>query len=848
MPYMATIKTLRDRPQHSDVEVFRDFRRSKIMSLRDAVARRPFVYSLGFVAVVGFWTVAMTAGAGLHSHNVLAVNLSPHVSLYTIILGFFIYPRRLIWVPALTFLAVYLYPFVQPSNSGTRWIDIDGLNLSVAAVLFLINLGSGLAQGLVFHQIFDGMNAHLRPHKTDLLMSIAAFFLFGVACLLQNWGTWVWAQGLDDPLRSALGFTPEYFELATMRVVRGCVVISAFFLATIEVPAPRDVPGVALVVLAFLGLALVQRLGFELYGPLDTVVLAGMIALTVPVQMSIMGCIIGVASISSVTGHFLGDTLPADPSLLMLERYSMVALILLVLLLAVKSVNRHVIEEKDSAIRRLDQARDLAGVGLFALNGTAEIYRLDEAGGRMLGLGASAGPIDHFAACFDADDVEPVLNALTSPSAPIGPYSLRILRPSGGRGQVAEVFLWRERTSGGEHIAYGLLIDVTAAEDRERRLRDTLAELSTRQERQRQMFSIISHELRTPASILSMLIEDLVDSPDPARTRHQMRDTADHLMTVLDDMRQTVNPEKNLPVKRTAYAPKELAESVRNTMELTARDKGLMITLVLGSGAQRVRMGDVVRMKQALINIVRNAVLHSQGRQIFIRYCDGPAPEGSNTPISLWQIEDDGVGIPENDIERLFQPFERGAKDPRQLADGSGLGLFIARESLAILGGSVEHYVPPRGGTGFALRLLEDAPLPEPAGPVAKPRAAALSLDIVLAEDHALVAEITKARLEKSFGRVRLACNGREALAMIAQHQPDLVITDLFMPELDGDDLIRRLREGGYTRPIVGLTAAVVGHEMERFHAAGANVVMKKPLDFEVLRNFIDTGFPRQAH
>ena len=70
------------------------------------------------------------------------------------------------------------------------------------------------------------------------------------------------------------------------------------------------------------------------------------------------------------------------------------------------------------------------------------------------------------------------------------------------------------------------------------------------------------------------------------------------------------------------------------------------------------------------------------------------------------------------------------------------------------------------------------------------------------------------------------------------------MITDLFMPELDGDDLVRRLRQQGYQRPIVGLTAAVVGEEMDRFRVAGANVVMRKPLDFKALGAYLAEGFP----
>jgi CheY-like chemotaxis protein len=116
---------------------------------------------------------------------------------------------------------------------------------------------------------------------------------------------------------------------------------------------------------------------------------------------------------------------------------------------------------------------------------------------------------------------------------------------------------------------------------------------------------------------------------------------------------------------------------------------------------------------------------------------------------------------------------------------------------------------------------------------------------VVLAEDNALVAEITRARLEKMKARVHHAADGRAAMQMILTIRPDVVITDLFMPEMDGDDLIIALRQAGFRAPIVGVTAAVVGEEMSRFRRAGANAVMRKPLDFDQFRTFLRDGFPK---
>ncbi|MFD1807940.1 response regulator [Gemmobacter lanyuensis] len=118
---------------------------------------------------------------------------------------------------------------------------------------------------------------------------------------------------------------------------------------------------------------------------------------------------------------------------------------------------------------------------------------------------------------------------------------------------------------------------------------------------------------------------------------------------------------------------------------------------------------------------------------------------------------------------------------------------------------------------------------------------------MLLAEDNALVADVMRARLEKHVGPVTHAANGREALDLALQMQPDLLITDLFMPEIDGDELIRTLRERGYTRPIIGISAAVVGHDLDRFRAAGASAIMQKPLDTQQLKQCLEQLLPKDA-
>lgn len=837
------------RDDAGEVHVFRDFERSRIMAIRRAISADPALYTFWFLSVVIVWTVLMSAGAAMHGPNLPAINLTTHVAHFTIILGFFLYPLRLAWIPALSYLLVFLYPFYQPLSNAQPWHEIEGLTTQVVAALFAINLGFGLVQGLIYRAAFQLAQSRLRAHTTDLFLCLASFVVFALVGALQIGVTDRYALLLDAPLRAAMGFDAHFAELAMNRSLRGSAVVAAFLLAAIEYPRASQVLPTIGVMAMFPLLSVIQSQGFVLYAPLDTLALAAVVVFVLPVRVTVFGVLGGIALYAAVTGEFLNELPPADPAHRMLETYALLAIALLLVALAVQSHTEHLLGEKNAAIAKLSRARDFAGVGLFAINRSSGLFRLDDAARRMLSL-PDQGDMAILRDSLTVEDAATLSRAMMAGAEPA-----RELWLNTRSGLALHVFLWTETAPSGDPVAYGILLDATVAKERETRLREALDELSLRQERQRQLFSIVSHELRTPASVMSILIDDLPEATDRTRLFRQMREAADQLLSVLGDMRQTVNPEQNLPVKRVSYVPAELAESLRNTLELTAKDHGVTLTVALGAGAGKARIGDVMRLRQALTNLMRNAVIHSRGTVVRLNFTAQPPATEGGPPISQWQVEDDGIGIAPDQVERLFQPFERG-EDPRRSADGSGLGLFIARQSVEMLGGTLEYYQPLRGGAGYMLRLpepLADESTPRPAAkpPAAKappPRPRSLRpWTVVLAEDNTLVADVTRARLERLGATVRVAENGAAALNMVAEQAPDILITDLFMPELDGDDLVRRLRKQGYSRPVVGLTAAVVGEEMLRFRRAGTNVVMQKPLDFGELERLMTEGFPAAA-
>ena len=135
-------------------------------------------------------------------------------------------------------------------------------------------------------------------------------------------------------------------------------------------------------------------------------------------------------------------------------------------------------------------------------------------------------------------------------------------------------------------------------------------ELSEKQGQQTQIFSMISHELRTPASILSMIADELDEGRSWAEKGPQMRAVMDQLLAILNDMRQTVRPEQNLPVRIEAFRAQDLAEGVKVAFDSMAVARGMSIVLSMGAGATESRGTDRLRLNQTISNLVKNAIVH----------------------------------------------------------------------------------------------------------------------------------------------------------------------------------------------------------------------------------------------
>ena len=379
--------------------------------------------------------------------------------------------------------------------------------------------------------------------------------------------------------------------------------------------------------------------------------------------------------------------------------------------------------------------------------------------------------------------------------------------------------------------------DVTAEKQRELELREIGDRLRAELAKQDQLFAIIGHELRTPASALKMLIEDQkISELEPHGG--VIADTTDHLLRVLDDMRIVTQPERVLESPEVKGSVPAMIERSLPLLGRLLVEQGLSVYV---EASEQSHSHCVVReqlLRQIVLNIVKNAALHAHATAMRIGI---EAEDLGETIRFTLEFADNGRGIPAEHQEHIFEAFERG--DTK--AEGTGLGLHIGRTyAQNILNGDLTYRDNDPHGAIFTLTAvfnkssLELEKAEQEAVQIAQMNLLE-GLTVLYAEDSPVLRMTTVKQLQMKGATVLVATDGREALE-IADNQPfDLVITDIFMPNVDGYGVTSGIRERGFDCPIIGVTAAVVGDETDRLIARGANAALAKPIDMAALQKVI---------
>lgn len=402
---------------------------------------------------------------------------------------------------------------------------------------------------------------------------------------------------------------------------------------------------------------------------------------------------------------------------------------------------------------------------------------------------------------------------------------------------------WRQWRSDRETI--DLMSTVT---ERSRELRAALAEAemnraaAERANKAKSRFlAMISHEVRTPLNVILGLTEVLRGRPRPKAEAAVVTDMADAggmLLRLLNgalDISKIESGQADLQL-----APVDLAERLNAIARIwRSRVEELGLTLEIerqGAPEHFVVMTDEARVEQVLINYLSNALKLTPNGTIRILARALPASDGR---IDLdFEVHDQGPGVPEDQRERIFQPFEQLAAG--RAAGGSGLGLSLCRASVEALGGALGVRSARPQGAVFWFRFTADraAPASVLSSPVAPAAATSNQAPRILAaEDHPANRKLLTLLLEPFGVDLTLVENGQEAVTALRGDTFDLVLMDVMMPEMDGLEAMRRIRAQPRWNelPIIALTAKAMPDDRAHCLEAGANDYIAKPIDVDKL-------------
>ena len=378
-----------------------------------------------------------------------------------------------------------------------------------------------------------------------------------------------------------------------------------------------------------------------------------------------------------------------------------------------------------------------------------------------------------------------------------------------------------------------------------------------------EFLAVMSHEIRTPMNAIVGLTElALQNQPPPDLLDHlsTIKDSADHLMELLKDILDFSKIEADkIELEQTDFLMRPLLETMVRTLTPQARAKGLQLNLHIDENTPAALKGDPLRLRQVLVNLAGNAVKFTSqgGVDIYVTQDSTRRPPSSHANESeiglLFSVIDTGPGLAPGAAEVIFQPFRQADSSTSREYGGTGLGLAISQRLVALMGGRLWVEETPGKGGVFRFNVFLPVGDEQEASQRQSLQDAKTGIEgdgrsarILLVEDNPVNIKVAALALARLGHQVVSVDRGAKAIQILREQTFDLVLLDLEMPEMDGFETTRRIREGeagngNVNIPIAAVTAHALSSIEQKAMAAGMNGFLSKPFSLADMSRVIQS-------
>jgi two-component system, chemotaxis family, CheB/CheR fusion protein len=350
----------------------------------------------------------------------------------------------------------------------------------------------------------------------------------------------------------------------------------------------------------------------------------------------------------------------------------------------------------------------------------------------------------------------------------------------------------------------------------------------------------MSHEIRTPLNgMLGMLQLLQSDTPDENRQEFvgMALDAGKRLLGLLNDILDFSSIEAGrLVLHHATLSVSDLFDSVGNLFRLACTPKGLDLSFRIWPGVPPALLGDEARIRQILFNLVGNAVKFTSKGSVRVEAWSMPVATDTGRVHLYLSVSDTGIGIADDQVGYLFERFTQSDASFTRKYEGAGLGLAIVKRLVTLMGGSIVVDSEVERGTTVCLHLVLSLPEADQcASHTPRAKLAPDRLRILLAEDEVVSRLAMHTMLVRLGHEVTVVANGAEAVRAYEAQDFDCVFMDIQMPEMDGVEATRRIRDLQKNSerprvPVVALTAYAMSGDRERFMDAGMDGYVGKPV------------------